>query len=121
VLSQSATLPNGVFAGTVEANREAVVLLKASYDRRWTATVDGRSVHPGMVAPRLVGIGGPPGRPGGRFASKPYDHYPGLLAVGCPPLLGLAASPRRARLAELVRPRATTAIAAGVADEPVAR
>ena len=36
-----ATLEDGVFTATVAASRPGVVLLKASYDPRWTVTVDG--------------------------------------------------------------------------------
>ena len=75
----------------MQANRRAVVLLKATYDPRWTATVDGLPVKPVMMAPSLVGVDVPPGRHEVRFAYKPYAHYPLLLAIGVLTLLGLAA------------------------------
>jgi Gpi18-like mannosyltransferase len=100
VLSQSATPQNGIFSGSVHANRPAVVLLKATYDRRWTATVDGEAVQPVMMAPSLVGVRVPAGRHVVRFVYKPYGQYPLLLAIGAFTLLGLAAYPRRDRLME---------------------
>jgi hypothetical protein len=98
VLAQAATLQDGIFGGTVEASRPAVVLLKATYDRRWTATVDGRPVKPVMMAPSLVGVDVQPGRHEVRFAYRPYDRYPLLLAVGFVALLGLVVVPRRQAL-----------------------
>src|SRR5262249_32632485 len=46
VMAQSATPDDGVFAAKVQSNRPSVALLKATFDPRWTATVDGRSVKP---------------------------------------------------------------------------
>ena len=86
---------DGVFTATVEANRRAVVLLKATYDPRWTATVDGAPAKPVMMAPSLVGVDVPPGRHEVRFRYEPYAHYPLLLAIGLLTLLGLALFERR--------------------------
>jgi Gpi18-like mannosyltransferase len=98
VLRQTATPQDGVFTATVEANRTAVVLLKATYDRRWTATVDGSPMKAAMMAPSLVGVEVPAGRHVVRFKYEPYDRYPLLLALGAITLLGLALYPRRAAL-----------------------
>ena len=106
VVTQSATLQDGVFNGTVEANRPAVVLLKSTYDPRWTATVDGTSVRPVMMAPSLVAVAVPAGRHQVRFAYKSYDRYPLLLTVGLITLLGLAVFPRRERLTAVWQARA---------------
>lgn len=109
IVTQGATLQDGVFSGTVDANRPAVVLLKATYDRRWTATVDGLPSKPVMMAPSLVGVQVPAGRHVITFRYEPYDRYPLLLTVGGLTLLGLALVPRRAalrsRLARLGKPR----------------
>jgi hypothetical protein len=102
VVSQSNTLQDGVFSGTVQANRAAVVLLKATYDPRWTVTVDGLPAKPVMMAPSLVGADVPAGRHVVRFRYAPYGHYPLLLAIGALTLLGLALYPRRARARALL-------------------
>ena len=98
VVAQSATLQDGVFSARVEANRPAVVLLKASYDPRWTVTVDGLPDKTAMMAPSLVGVEVPTGHHVVRFKYKPYDRYSLLLALGAITLLGLALHPRRAAL-----------------------
>jgi hypothetical protein len=103
VVAQTATLEDGVFSGTVQANRPAVVLLKASYDRRWTATVDGLPGKPTMMAPSLVGVEVPAGRHAVTFRYRPYGGYPLLLTVGLLTLLGLAVVPRHASLRRRVQ------------------
>jgi uncharacterized membrane protein YfhO len=98
VLAQGNTLQNGVFDATVEANRPAVVLLKATYDPRWTVTVDGLRAKPEMMAPSLVGVEVPVGRHVVRFRYAPCSHYAALLAIGALTLLTLVFFPRRARV-----------------------
>ena len=104
VVSQGNKLQDGIFTGVVHADRPAVVVLKASYDPRWTATVDGLPANPAMMAPSLVGVDVPAGRHVVRFRYAPYGHYPLLLAVGAVTLLGLALYPRRSEVrASLLR------------------
>jgi Gpi18-like mannosyltransferase len=98
VLSQSATPQDGLFTASVAARRRAVVLLKATYDRRWTATVDGASVKPTMMAPSLVGVEVSAGRHVVTFRYRPYAHYTLLLVIGLLTLLGLVIVDRRALL-----------------------
>jgi hypothetical protein len=105
VISQSNTLQDGLFNGTIQANRPAVVLLKATYDPRWTVTVDGLSEKPAMMAPSLVGVEVPAGRHVVRFKYKPYSHYPLLLTIGALMLLGLLLYPRREALVRIGRAR----------------
>jgi Gpi18-like mannosyltransferase len=105
VLTQSNRLQDGVFDATVHANRRAVVLLKASYDPRWTVTVDGVQQKPVMMAPSLVGVEVPPGRHVIDFRYKPYQHYTLLLSIGALSLLGLALFPRRDELRRRLRRR----------------
>jgi hypothetical protein len=90
VLGQSAVPEDGDFMATVVADRPAVALLKATYDPRWTATVDGVPVEPVMMAPSLVGVDVPAGRHDVRFRYQPYEHYPELIAIGLLTLIGLA-------------------------------
>jgi len=94
VLAQSQDAVNGDFTATVRANRTAVVLLKASYDPRWTVTVDEKAAKTVMMAPSLVGVEVGPGRHVVRFRYSPYSHYPLLLVVGFLTLLGLVAIDR---------------------------
>ena len=72
VVIQQEDRQDGVFTATVEAARPAVVLLKASYDPRWTVTVDGLRSDPVMMAPSLVGVDVPSGRHDIRFRYPPY-------------------------------------------------
>jgi hypothetical protein len=95
VITQRNTLQDGVFGATVEARRQAVVLLKATYDPRWTVSVDGVRAKPEMMAPSLVGVEVSPGRHVVRFKYVPYSHYPVLLAIGALALLALVLIPRR--------------------------
>jgi hypothetical protein len=98
VIAQSNELQDGVFSATVVARRPAVVLLKASYDPRWTVTVDGVAARPSMMAPSLVGAEVPTGVHVVRFRYKPYAGYPLLLAIGAITLLALVLVPRRGGL-----------------------
>src|SRR5262249_16216617 len=99
---------------TVEASRPATVLLKSTYDPRWTVTVDGRPAKTVMMAPSLVGVDVPAGQHVVRFKYRPYGNYPLLLAIGFVTLLGLIAVPRPALAAGAsgrVSPRETSAAA----------
>ncbi len=79
---------------TVEADRPAFVLLKASFDPRWQVTVDGVPVEPEMIAPSFVGHGVAPGEHVVRFVYEPFPRYDLLLLVGALCLVGLAVVPR---------------------------
>jgi Gpi18-like mannosyltransferase len=124
VISQSAVLPNGVFLASVEANRPAIVLLKASYDPRWTVTVDGVRAKPMMMAPSLVGVEVPRGKHLVWFRYKSYGAYPVLLAIGAIVLLALSLVPRRAAAGRLMRvrggrePQAAGSRKGGAAEHP---
>jgi uncharacterized membrane protein YfhO len=98
VLTQSNRLQDGRFDTTVEARRPAVVLLKATYDPRWTVTVDGLRAKPAMMAPSLVGVEVPAGRHVVRFRYKPYAGYPVLLGIGALTFLALLLVPRQAAI-----------------------
>src|SRR5215211_5005123 len=95
VVSQSHVLEDGFFRASVDAARPAVALLKATYDRRWHATVDGLPAKAEMMAPSLVGVEIPAGRHVVEFKYEPYGAYPLLLTLGALTLLALALFPRR--------------------------
>jgi hypothetical protein len=73
---------DGSFAGTVHANGPAVALLRASFDPRWEATVDGRPVATQMVAPGFVGVTVPGGAHDVAFIYHSYPWYWLLFLVG---------------------------------------
>ena len=71
------------------------MLLKATYDPRWTVTVDKVRATPEMMAPSLVGVEVPPGTHVVEFRYAPYGGYPVLLSVGALGVLALVFLPRR--------------------------
>jgi len=95
VVHERDALPEGVVTATVEADRRSVALLSASFDPRWTATVDGAEVPSQMVAPSLVGVPVGSGRHAVALRYRPYPLYGILLAVGALTLAGLLILPRR--------------------------
>ncbi len=94
---------NGRFTATVRANRNAAVLLKESFDPRWTVTVDGVAQKPVMIAPSLVGVEVPAGTHTIVFQYKSYPDYPILLIVGLLTLVALTVWPRRRQLVARTR------------------
>ena len=61
--------------------RAGVVVLSASFDPGWTATVDGRPRATEMVAPALVAIAVPAGTHVVAFRYHGYAGYPLLFAL----------------------------------------
>jgi hypothetical protein len=88
VLDSSAEPADGVFLGNVSAERDAVVLVKASFDPRWDAAVDGQPVEPQMIAPAFVGIPVTPGTHEVSLVYHPYPHYLWLFLLGAGWVLG---------------------------------
>ena len=75
VVTQESRPDEGKFRATIRANRQSVVLLKASYTPRWNATVDGHDAPIQLMAPGFVGI---PVRAGAHkilFTYQSVDHY----------------------------------------------
>jgi Bacterial membrane protein YfhO len=94
VLTQSDQQADGWITGEVTAERPAGVVLKASYDPRWHATLDGVEVQTYMVAPAFVAISVPPGTHFVTFRYQPYPYYPLLFAIGGVAVLLLFSIPR---------------------------
>jgi Bacterial membrane protein YfhO len=95
VLSERANLTNGTVEAHVSSTRGGVVLLSASYDPGWHATVDGRPVATEMVAPALVGVRIGPGGHTVRFTYAGFPDYAQLLIFGGIALFGLVIIERR--------------------------
>jgi hypothetical protein len=81
VVVEHADLANGGASAIVRANRRATVVLSASYDPGWQATVDGRTEPTVMVAPALVGVVVGPGVHTVTFSYAGYGSYPALVAL----------------------------------------
>ncbi|MDP9331671.1 MAG: hypothetical protein M3P11_13690 [Actinomycetota bacterium] len=95
VVQSSAQPADGVFEADVDAQRSSVVLVKASFDPRFQALVDGTPVPVQMVAPALVGV---PVSAGTHHVSVVYHAYPWygpLFALGIAAVLLLWAWGRR--------------------------
>jgi hypothetical protein len=93
----SADIVGGAFDAQVTLKRPGVVLLKASYDPRWAAFVDGERTETQMLAPALVGVPVPPGEHEVAFRYEPYDTYAMLFAAGALVIFGLWAGERALR------------------------
>lgn len=85
---------DGEFGGRVEMDRDGVVMLKATYDPRWVATVDGERVQTQMIAPSFIGVPVPAGEHAVEFRYERYPYSWPLLALGAAVLIGLAVAPR---------------------------
>jgi hypothetical protein len=81
VVVEHADLAQGRASAVVHLNRRATVVLSASYDPGWTATVDGRPKPTVMVAPALVGVVVGPGRHTVTFAYGGYGSYVALFVL----------------------------------------
>jgi len=93
VLVEHADLANGRAAAVVRANRRATVVLSASFDPGWGATVDGRPSPTVMVAPALVGVVVGPGVHTVAFRYAGYGSYPALFVLCLAVFVVLAAAP----------------------------
>jgi hypothetical protein len=104
VLAESDMLQRGLAAASVRMSRPGVVVLSASFDPGWTATVDGRRQRTEMVAPALVAATVPAGTHQIIFRFRGWQDYPLLFALGAAALLALACTDiRRARAPDVPR------------------
>ena len=95
VLTAFAQPSDGRFGGDVQADRTAVVQLKASFDPRWTATVDGVDAPTEMIAPGFVGVRVTPGHHRVLFVYHAYPFYWLLFAFGAAVMIALVVVERR--------------------------
>ena len=93
VLVEDADLANGTARAVVHTTRRATVVLSASYDPGWQATVNGRPAPTVMVAPALVGVVVGPGVHKVTFSYAGYGSYTALFVVAFVVLAGLAVAP----------------------------
>jgi hypothetical protein len=93
VSAERADLDDGEAAATVQMQRPGVVVLSASYDPGWTATVNGRRRPTRMVAPALVAVDVPAGTDHVVFRFYGYGDYPALLALSGLTLAMVAVAP----------------------------
>ena len=84
VRTEHADLDEGQAAATVLMRRPGVVVLSASYDPGWTATVNGRRVPTRMVAPALVAVNVPAGTDHVVFRFRGYGDLPGAARAERP-------------------------------------
>ena len=98
VLAESDQLHQGQVTASVRMRRPGVVVLSASFDPGWTASVDGHRQGTEMVAPALVATTALTGTHRIIFRYQGWQDYPLLFAVGAVALLAVAWTDiRRAR------------------------
>ncbi len=93
VVTEHADLQNGAARAVVHTTRRATVVLSASYDPGWHATVNGRPVPTVMVAPALVGVVVGPGVHTVAFTYDGYGSYTALFVLAVVVLLAVAVGP----------------------------
>ncbi len=93
VVVEHADLQNGNAGAVVKTNRRSTVVLSASYDPGWHATVNGRPAPTVMVAPALVGVVVGPGTHTVTFSYAGYGSYNALFVLALVVLLVLAVAP----------------------------
>jgi hypothetical protein len=93
VRTERADLDHGQASATVHMRRPGIVVLSASYDPGWTATVNGRRQPTRMVAPALVAVDTPAGTDHVVFRYHGYGGYPELLVLSGLTLFLIAFAP----------------------------
>jgi hypothetical protein len=93
VVTEHADLQNGAARAVVHTTRRATVVLSASYDPGWHATVNGRPAPTIMVAPALVGVVVGPGVHTVAFTYDGYGSYTALFVLAAVVLLAVAVGP----------------------------
>lgn len=81
VISEGRSLVSGRMSAVVRMRRRAVVVLSASYDPGWTATVDGHRAKVEMIAPAVLGVVAGPGTHRVVFRYVGFGWYPQLWGL----------------------------------------
>ena len=108
---------NGTARAVAHTTRRATVVLSASYDPGWHATVNGRAAPTVMVAPALVGVVVGRGVHTVAFTYDGYGSYGALLVLALVVLVGAAVAPLVWRRTRSTRQRRTGTME-GDADTP---
>jgi uncharacterized membrane protein YfhO len=87
-------LADGVVSGQVDLARPGMVMLKTSFDPRWTVQVDGEQLPTQMVAPSFVGREVAAGHHTVVFTYHPFPRYDLLFAFGAFVFAALLLVPR---------------------------
>jgi hypothetical protein len=93
VVVEHADLAGGQAGAVVRTNRRATVVLSASFDPGWRATVDGDPVPTVMVAPALVGVVVGPGVHTVSFSYAGFGAYDALFVLALVVFALLALAP----------------------------
>ena len=93
-MTEHADLANGAARAVVHTTRRATVVLSASYDPGWHATVNGRPAPTVMVAPALVGVVVGPGVHTVAFTYAGYGSYTALFVLAVVVLVVVAVARR---------------------------
>jgi hypothetical protein len=93
VVTEHTDLQNGAARAVVHTTRRATVVLSASYDPGWHATVNGRPAPTVMVAPALVGVVVGRGIHTVAFTYDGYGSYDALFVLAVVVLLAVALAP----------------------------
>ncbi len=98
VTAESDHLQQGRVTASIRMRKAGVVVLSASFDPGWTATIDGHRQGTEAIAPALVGTTVPAGTHRITFRYRGWPDYPLLFTVGAAALIALAYTDiRRAR------------------------
>jgi hypothetical protein len=81
VTAESDDLEHGAVSTTVTMRRPGVVVLSASFDDGWSATIDGRRQPTAMAGPALVATNVPAGTHVITFRYHGYSGYPELFVL----------------------------------------
>jgi hypothetical protein len=90
VLAEHADLVDGTASAVVRLRRRAIVVLSASFDPGWSATIDGKPATVQMVTPALLAVAVPPGTHRVVYRYTGFGWYPQLLALAAADLAIIA-------------------------------
>ena len=105
MLAESDQLHQGQVTASVRMRRPGVVVLSASFDPGWTASVDGHRQGTEMVAPALVATTALTGTHRIIFRYQGWQDYPLLFAVGAAALCAIAYTDIRRVRSPRIAPR----------------